>query len=265
MKSAQSSTAVEAWRIQRRVIGALVMREIITRFGRNNLGVLWLIVEPMLFTLGVAALWSATGLHHASTLPVVAFAITGYSSVLVWRNCATRASGAIDANKALLYHRQVRLIDLLSARILLEIGGATTSFVVLAGAFTYAGLMAPPIDLFSVLAGWLALIWFGTGLGFMIGASVVYSHVIEKIWHPASYLLFPLSGAAFLVDWLPPAAQSFVLLLPMVHAIEMLREGYFGPGMRAHYDIHFLAGTCAIQTLLGLALIQGAARRIRFA
>ena len=34
--------------IQRRVLHALLMREIITRFGRENLGVLWLVAEPML-------------------------------------------------------------------------------------------------------------------------------------------------------------------------------------------------------------------------
>ena len=45
--------------IQLRVIRALLMREVITRFGRHNLGVLWLVAEPMIFTLGVAALWSA--------------------------------------------------------------------------------------------------------------------------------------------------------------------------------------------------------------
>jgi len=47
--------------IQRRVIWALMMREVITRFGRENLGVLWLIGEPMIFTLGVATLWCTTG------------------------------------------------------------------------------------------------------------------------------------------------------------------------------------------------------------
>ena len=56
--------AVEKPGIQRRVLHALLMREIITRFGRENLGVLWLVAEPMLFTLGVATLWTAAGLHR---------------------------------------------------------------------------------------------------------------------------------------------------------------------------------------------------------
>ena len=57
--------------IQRRVIWALLMREVITRFGRENLGVLWLILEPMMFTLGVATLWSAAGMAHGSSIPLV--------------------------------------------------------------------------------------------------------------------------------------------------------------------------------------------------
>jgi hypothetical protein len=74
-----------SWSIQRRVIWALLLREIMTRYGRHNIGFLWLFVEPMLFTLGVTALWTATQSAHGSNLPIVAFAITGYSSVLLWR------------------------------------------------------------------------------------------------------------------------------------------------------------------------------------
>ena len=41
--------------IQGRVLGALVMREIITRYGRHNIGFMWVFVEPMMFTAGVMA------------------------------------------------------------------------------------------------------------------------------------------------------------------------------------------------------------------
>src|SRR5258708_13421393 len=86
--------------IQWRVLHALLMREIITRFGRENLGVLWLVGEPMLFTLGVASLWTVTGLHRGSGISIVAFAVTGYSSVRMWRNSAPRSSPPVMQNKA---------------------------------------------------------------------------------------------------------------------------------------------------------------------
>ena len=107
--------------IQLRVIRALMMREVITRFGRHNVGVLWLIGEPMLFTLGIAGLWSAAGLSHGSGLPIIAFAITGYSSVLMWRNSVMRTASAIQQNFTLLYPRNVMVIDVFITRIVLEL------------------------------------------------------------------------------------------------------------------------------------------------
>ena len=109
--------------IQSRTLHALMMREVITRFGRDNLGVLWLIAEPMLFTIGVATLWTVAGMNHGSSLPIVAFAVTGYSSVLLWRNCANRSLMAIEANFPLLFHRNVKVIDVFITRSVLEIAG----------------------------------------------------------------------------------------------------------------------------------------------
>jgi len=248
--------------VQRRVLYALLMREVITRYGRENLGVLWLVVEPMIFTLGVMTLWISAGLSHSSNLPIVAFAVTGYSSVLMWRNAAGRSSMAIDSNKALLFHRNVQVIDVLLTRIVLEIAGASGSFFVLSLFFTFVGLMPPPVDLLQVLFGWIMLAWFGASLALLIGAGTAFSAIVERLWHPASYLLFPMSGAAFMVDWMTPALQRVVLLVPMVHGTEMLRQGYFGNVVRTHYDLGYMATCCLALSLAGLYVLREAGRKL---
>jgi capsular polysaccharide transport system permease protein len=250
--------------IQRRVLHALMMREVITRFGRENLGVLWLIAEPMLFTLGVTTLWTAAGLHHGSPIPIVAFAITGYSSVLMWRNSTSRANSSIAQNKALLYHRNVQVIDVMLTRIVLEVGSATSSFIVLSLFFNYIGWMPAPENLLEVIFGWFMLAWFGTSLALLIGAATTFSEIVDRLWHPISYLLFPLSGAAFMVEWLPTNMQKVVLLLPMVHGTEILREGYFGAAVKTHYDVGYMAACCLGLSLSGLYLVRQASRRLEF-
>lgn len=249
-------------KIQGRVIGALLMREIITRFGRHNLGFLWLFAEPMMFTLGVTILWNLLGANHGSGLPITAFAITGYSSVLIWRNTVSRTSTSITPNLSLMYHRNVRVIDIFAARILLEISGATISFLILSLIFISLGWINPPEDILKVLAGWFLLIWFGAALALTIGALTERSELIEKIWHPISYLLFPLSGAAFMVDWLVPSFQKLVLLLPMVNGVELLREGYFGSAVHAHYNILYTTVFCLCLSFIGLSLAREAGRRV---
>src|SRR6267143_724374 len=249
-------------RIQARVIWALLMREIITRYGRHNIGFMWMFVEPMMFTLGVAALWSFAGLSHGSSLPIVAFAITGYSAVLLWRNMPSRCVGAVEPNLALMYHRNVKVIDIYASRILLEVAGATMSFTILSLLFISIGWMPYPEDIMKVLVGWFMLAWFGGALAFTVGAMSAMSEVVEKVWHPITYLLFPLSGAMFMVEWLPDVAQKIILYLPMVHGVEILREGYFGSAVRAHYDIAYMGVICLCLTLLGLSLTREVGRRV---
>ena len=238
------------------------MREIITRYGRDNLGFLWVFLEPMIFTLGVTTLWYGAGFSHGSSLPVVAFAVTGYSSVLLWRNCANRAAMAVPPNVGLLYHRNVRVLDLFISRVLLEFAGATISFIVLSVIWISLGWMDPPIDVLLVISGWLLLAWFGAALALIIGALTVYTHIAEILWGPAAYILFPLSGAAFMVDGLPAKFQQVVLILPMVHGVEILREGYFGSVVRTHYDVSYIMMVNVVMTLIGLALARDAGRRI---
>lgn len=244
---------IKALHIQRRVIGALLMREILTRYGRHNIGFLWLFVEPMLFTLGVTALWTALDNSHGSSLPITAFALTGYSCVLLWRNMPGRCILAIFPNLALMYHRQVKVIDIFLARLILEAAGASISFVALTLVFSSIGLMSLPEDVLQVMGGWFLLAWFGASLAILLGSLSEKSELVEKLWHPFAYLLFPLSGAAFIVDALPPKFQDMVLYIPMVNATEYVREGYFGTAFVAHYDLGYLASWCIALTVLALA------------
>ena len=248
--------------IQRRVIGALLMREVITRFGRHNIGFLWLFVEPMLFTVGVAGIWSLIGMGHGHGISFPVFALTGYSSVLLWRNSATRATHAIEANMALIHHRNVRILDIFIARVILEIVGTTISFMALGCIFWALGFMEPPAHVLQVVEGWLVLAWFGTALAIFVGSISGRSDVVEKLWSPISYLLFPLSGAAFMVEWLPPVFRTVVLWLPMVHGLEILRGGFFGAAVDAHFDRSYVLSACLVLTLVALAQCRIVSRQI---
>jgi ABC-type polysaccharide/polyol phosphate export permease len=256
------ASLAQSFAIQRRVIGALLMREVMTRYGRHNIGFLWLFFEPMLFTLGVTALWTATQSVHGSNLPIAAFAITGYSSVLLWRNMPARCIGAIAPNLSLMYHRNVKVIDIFTSRFLLEAAGATISFVVLTLVFSFLGMMELPEDMLQVTGGWLMLAWFGAAIAVLLGALSEESELVEKLWHPAAYILFPMSGAAFLVDVLPVEAQNVVLYLPMIHAVEFIREGFFGSQIRAHHDMGYMALVNTGLTLLALAQTRKISRSV---
>jgi ABC-2 type transport system permease protein/capsular polysaccharide transport system permease protein len=248
--------------VQLRVLGALLLRETLTRYGRHNIGFLWLFAEPMIFTLGVTALWTATKSVHGSDLPIVAFALTGYSSVLLWRNMPGRCIGALLGNLALLYHRNIKVLDIYLARVLLEFGGATMSFATLGLLFVSFGILEPPQDVLKVMCAWLLIAAFGASLAMLLGALSHQSELVDKLWHPASYLLFPLSGSAFMVAILPPAAQEVVLYIPVVHGVEMLREGWFGERARAVYDLSYLIPFIAVLAFFAMLKVRQVAANV---
>lgn len=252
----------QSLRVQFRVVEALLRREMLTRYGRHNIGFMWLFVEPMLFTIGVTVLWTATKSFHGSDLPIVAFALTGYSSVLLWRNMPGRCIGALQANLPLMYHRNIKVADIYAARLLLEFGGATISFSGLAVLLIATEWMAPPEDFLTVAAGWLLIAWFGCALAMGLGALSYLSELVDKLWHPFSYLLFPLSGAAFLVAALPRFAQEIVLWIPIVHGVEMVRDGFFGSEALAIYDAGYLVVFNLVLSVAALITVRYVSRRV---
>lgn len=161
-----------------------------------------------------------------------------------------------------MYHRNIKVLDIYLARLMLEFGGATISFVALAVVFILVGMLAPPEDVLKVVGGWLLLAWFGAALAIFLGALSHMSELVDKLWHPASYLLFPLSGAAFMVDALPRFAQELVLYIPMVHGVEIVREGWFGAQARAHYDLGYVVPVALALSVAALMMVRFVAQRV---
>jgi ABC-type polysaccharide/polyol phosphate export permease len=238
------------------------MREILTRFGRHNIGFMWLFAEPMIFTLGVTVLWNIMGGHKGHGITITAFVLTGYSTLLLWRNMPSRCVGALMPNYSLMYHRQVKAIDVYLARISLEVVGATMSMVFLTIVFVAAGLISPPQDYVRAFEAWILLVCYATALSLFMGALSEQSEIVEKLWHPATYLLIPLSGAFFMVESLPPALRPVVLLNPTVHCNEIFREGFFGSEHVWHYDVGYVVTFSMILGLLGLAQVRHVSRKL---
>lgn len=261
MKTANQSI-LSGIRIQARVVGALLLREVITRYGRHGIGVLWVFFEPMLFTLGITALWYAVKLHTIVDVPIVAFAVTGYSSVLIWRTATNRCAKAIEPNRGLLHHRNVKVIDVFITRVLLELVGGTTSLALLTVIFSSFGIMSLPADLLTVMGGWLLLSWLALAMGLIVGALSEQSETFERVWQVINYLMFPISGAVYMVNWLPQKLQEIVLWMPMVHGVEMVRHGFWGDTVKTFEDPAYFAMCNLLLTLIGLALVRISERKV---
>lgn len=108
----------------------------------------------------------------------------------------------------------------------------------------------------------MLIAWFGAALAITLGALSHEYELVDKFWHPASYLLFPLSGAGFLVSALPPFAREIVLYIPMVHGVEMIREGFFGSKVEAIYDVGYVISCSLVLSVAALIMVRWTEKRL---
>jgi capsular polysaccharide transport system permease protein len=253
------STLAAGLDVQRRVVGALMLRELHTRYGRENIGYLWMLLEPGLLAIAVAALHFGQK-PHGSDLEPVGFALAGYSTFIIFRSVITRAETTLEANGPLLFHRTVTIFDMLLARTVLEALGTVTTLVILLGGACLLGLAEPPAKLLTFGAAILLLVWFSFALSMPICAASYVSKAVSKIVHPAMYILMPISGAFFVLAWIPEPYRGWLSWSPLTQIFEMLHSGQFASVKSPFYDPVYIIGWCLCLTLLGLLSI-GVVRR----
>jgi capsular polysaccharide transport system permease protein len=245
-------------RVQRRVVVALIIREIYSRFGRRNIGFAWIIAEPLTFALPVLGVWSLLRAPFEHSLPMIPFLWTGYIPLMLFRHLGGRMLMFVRVNSGLLYHRQVTILDLFLGRALLEIMSNLMALFVSAALFLVLGVIKWPADLPLFYLGYFYHIWWCVCVALIIGGlSERNPEIVEKVWQPISYLYMAVSGFFFLSDWLPPHLRAFALkAMPSIQSYDMIRAGLFGHVVHPHYSLTYQTLLFSVMTIVGLVLIR---------
>ncbi|PJG45150.1 capsule biosynthesis protein (plasmid) [Sphingobium sp. LB126] len=247
------------WETQIRVIHALMIRELTTRFGRENIGFLWIMVEPLLFAGLVAIIWRLSKGPAEHGVSVVAFIVSGYIPITLFRHGINRSVAAFTVNSSLLYHRQIQVVDFILARFIIEFFGGMMAYTFAATVLIFLGEFPVPSDIGLFIAGWTLYAFFCLSLCLIIAPLSEMSEVLEKFVPVVTYIMIPFSGLLYMVSWATPPVREFLLLSPFVTGMEMMRKGIWGDQLTAYYNIWNPIGSSIVLTLVGLALC----RRVR--
>lgn len=249
--------------VQMRVTGALMARELQTRYGRHNIGYLWVIAEPMMLASVVGGIHQAADLGmHTKGMHPFAFTLLGYTIFILFRNIFNRADHALDEASNLLLHRIIKPFDIILSRALVEIAGVICALAILIGVGTALGLADFPARPLYLLLAIGLMSWLSLALAVMVAAYTYESHLLSRFVHPFSYFMMPLSGAFFTVNFLPEWARDFMLWNPMVTIFEIARYGMFEVASDRYLYPGYAAGFCAFCTYVGLLALRRVERHI---
>jgi len=249
-------TFLQSLSIQCTVIGALLMRELHTRYGRENVGYLWVIGEPLSLACMIALIHAGQPTHYTGDMAPVPFSVMGYCIFIMFRGMFNRAEGALESNAPLLYHKMVTVFDIMIARALLEAVGTSLSLVVLTALLISIGLADwPPRPLWLML-GLFFMFWFSFCLSLIIVSISHDNRTVGRMVHPVSYIMMPLSGAFYRVQWIPSPYREYLEWFPLPQIFKMSRYGYFESATDDYFSVSFLTASCLILSYIGLVAIK---------
>jgi len=262
MDRSSFSRLYEGWLVQVRVVHALMIRELTTRFGRENIGFLWIMVEPLLFAILVGVIWRLTKGPEEHGMTIIAFVVTGYIPITLFRHCVARSVAVFTSNGSLLYHRQVKILDFILVRFIIELLGGMMAYVFIAIILIFFNEFPMPSDIGLLIAGWCLYAIFCFSLCLIIAPLSEMSEVLEKFVPVTTYIVLPFSGLFYMVSWMKPEVRDFLLLSPFVNGMEMMRKGIWGNQITAYYNIWNPIVCSVVTAAIGLALCRRVRRNL---
>ncbi len=245
-----------------RIIKSLTIRDLMGRFGRQHLGFVWTILEPMILTAGVMLLWSMIKEPEVHGVPVVEFVMTGYMPLTLWRHLTGPMARILRNNSSLLYHQSISILHILLARVVLEFLSVTVALIVIYFVVVSTGIVNAMENPALVLCAWLLGGCYFSGLGLIIGGLTEIWDPAEKFVQPMQYLALPISGVFFMVDWLPKFGRDILLFNPSVHYFEMFRAGFLGSSFPTYFSVFYLASAALFMNIVGFSIASGVGDRV---
>ncbi|MGC2412111.1 MAG: tetratricopeptide repeat protein [Stellaceae bacterium] len=211
-----------------RVLRTLMLRDILNQQRQTGIGYLGTIVEPLLliFVLDLAyRLESRPTTHGISTEAHLTSSVGAYYFFFVYMIGAV--SSSVRSNTSLFYFREVTPLVVIASSAVRQFLTGLVGFsllVVAVSIYQNSLQLADPLMLLMALAGIAALATIA-GVFFGLGELAVPSlRFVDVLFRRV--MLF-CSGVFFFANDLPPQIRSWMMLNPLVHYFEFVKDSMF--------------------------------------
>jgi capsular polysaccharide transport system permease protein len=239
-----------------RVLFALVVREMATRFGRSWGGYFWAIAEPLGGILMLTFAFSFMLRSPPLGTNFALFYATGIIPFMLFSSVHGSVSQAVNTNRGLLTYPVVQPLDAVFAKFL-------TSFVTLfvVGVLLYTGIilfyqLPVALDLGRIFAGFLLMGLLGLGLGTLNCVLFGFWPTWRNVWNVLTRPLFIASGMFYTFDSLPPQAQAVLWYNPLIHAVGLMRSGFYGAYDASYVQPLYVLGLAGGLFVVGAFLLR---------
>lgn len=209
------------------VQNALFLRELNMRFSAGRMGLFWTFFEPFFQILIFVLIKLFFFGGSSSGFDFSVFLALNFTAFNMFKNIVTQSSNAFIANKPLFLYKQIKPIDTIVARTMVEVFITSIIILIFLAIGFYFNFDMDIKDLVMVTFGFLFLIFFSFAFALLIAVGNTFMPSIGKLIS-FSMTAFMFGSAIFYsIEMLPTEIQNFLLYNPLTHFIEMIHGSYF--------------------------------------
>lgn len=242
-----------ALRDQGRIIVALMLRIIRTRFFGHGIGFLVSIGWPFAHILLLLTIHAAIDRAAPYGDSLVLFFSTGLVPFLSFQYMSRFIMIAVLHNRSLLSFPAVKLMDLLLAAAILEALSSCCTIIVLAIFLSAIGVDFVPAS--PVQAVWALVVSLLLGFGYgIINALIVIAVPMWMTGVTLFYiLLYMVSGIFFVADAMPETVRYYLSFNPVLQVVEWMRSAYYD-GYGLILDKEYTVTFAVLLIIVGLSI-----------
>ena len=237
------------------VLHALMLRDMRTRFGASLWGYAVIVLWPCTHVFALIAIYTFQKLPAPLGDDRALFFASGAVPVLVFQYISREVMKAVISNRPLTYYPQVKLFDVIFARILVEIVTGFLALLVIISFLVCIGADPVPNNPFVAMCAYLAAIVLGIGIGTINVAIIGFFPGWLIGYALLSILLYVSSGVMFLPSFLPDKIYYWMKYNPVLQLAEWMRSAYYPyAGLEVDYLYIIMFGFSSIT--IGLLVVK---------
>ncbi|MBL9011225.1 MAG: hypothetical protein JNL56_08610 [Alphaproteobacteria bacterium] len=251
--SAGARSIGDALRTQARVIGAIVIRDMHTRFGGSLLSYSVAVGWPLTHLLVILGVYMIMGRDPSYGTDLLVWTVSGATPYILFFYPVRWVSQSLNVNWNLVHFPVVRPIDLLIACSALEILTGSILLIIMFALISINNgsfYIAQPVLLAEAVA---ASMFLGISIGVFAAPFVKLISGFAVATMLCCLLMWITGGIAFLPDSVPDPYRSYLAFNPFIHAAEWFRLGLFDDYRSETLDRGYLLSFSAVALAIGLA------------
>lgn len=242
--------------IQSRVLFALLMREMTSRYGRSAGGYVWAVLDPVLTVALLTAIFAQISRHPPIGNSFPLFYATGYMAFHIYKDVSSAVSNAIVSNKPLLTFPRVTVLDTIIARFVLQTFTCLfVTFIVLGCLHVFSPDRAT-IDFSAIFLVIGVTLFLGFCIGSLNSILFPYSPTWQRLFGVINRPLFLISGVFFVFEDLPKWIQDILWWNPLIHTLALMRVGFYPTYQPTFISISYVITFASVSLMFFILLLR---------